>query len=395
MNCVVALSNFKKNIIVVIYMKKLKKIVVKVGTSTLTQGSNKLSLKFMLELTRQLAHLHENKYQVILVTSGAIAAGRDLLNHIAVDRSLPFKQMYSAIGQVQLIQMWTQLFSIFNIHVGQLLLTRDDLSNRKRYLNARDTLQCMLQNRIIPVINENDSVATKEIKVGDNDNLAALVANVVGADLLILLTDQKGLFTADPRLDPKAELISVVQEIGEDLFAIAKGSSTKLGTGGMTTKLEAALKASQCGIQTVIASANEANVVVDICAGQKVGTSFMSHFTPKESRKRWLLAERCQGTIYIHHGAEFKILHEGASLLPAGVVKICDRFERGAIVKIIGHDNALFAIGIAQYGSEEISKVIGLHSNLIENILGYTYGAEIVNRTNMAICAAKKSRSHV
>jgi glutamate 5-kinase len=255
-------------------MKTIKKIVVKVGTSTLTHGGTKLSQKYMLELTRQIAHLHEEERQLILVTSGAVAAGRQLLDHPMLDRRVPSKQMFSAIGQVQVMQTWTQLFSLFDIHVGQLLLTREDLL--KSYLDARDTVNCLLEHRIVPVINENDSVATHENRVGDNDNLAAIVANLIGADLLILLTDQKGLYTADPRLDPEAKLISVVKDLDDQIFSLAKGTSSSLGTGGMRTKLEAAKKATQGGIPTVIASSAEPDVLLEICAGKQIGTSFLA-----------------------------------------------------------------------------------------------------------------------
>jgi glutamate 5-kinase len=360
----------------------MKKIVVKVGTSTLTQGSKKLSRKYMLDLTRQLAHLHSN-HQVILVSSGAIAAGRELLGHPVLDRSLPSKQMFAAIGQVKLMQTWTKLFSQLDIHVGQLLLTRDDLSNRKRYLNARNTLSCLLQHKILPIINENDSVATAEIRVGDNDNLAALVANLIGADLMILLTDQKGLYTADPRRYPNAQLIPVVKHIDENIIALAGGSSTSLGTGGMATKLEAARTASQCGTQTIIASSSQPDVLIDIMDGKSTGTLFLTEISSQESRKRWLLSEKRQGTIHVDEGAAAKIIHHGASLLPSGITRAVGNFDRGAIVHITDPSKKAIAAGIANYSSDEINKLIGSHSAKIEDILGYSYGTEIVHRTHM------------
>lgn len=360
-----------------------KKIVIKVGTSTLTQGDKKLSHKNMVEIARQLSYLHEKDKHVILVTSGAVAAGRELLNHPILDRSSPSKQMFAAIGQVHLMQVWKQLFSLFNIHVGQLLLTRDDLSNRKRYLNARDTLSCLLQHKIIPIINENDSVATKEIRVGDNDNLAALVANLIAADQLILLTDQQGLYTADPRLDQNAQLISTVKQIDESIFALAGGSSTKLGTGGMFTKIEAAQKASQCGIPTTIASSAHPNVLIELIEGKQIGTSFLTELTPQDSRKRWLLSEKREGFIHIDKGAASKIMNDGASLLPSGITKTFHSFERGAIVHILDPLEKPLAVGISNYGSTEIQCLIGKHSAQIEDILGYSYGLEIVHRSNM------------
>lgn len=364
-------------------MRVMNKIVVKVGTSTLTQGTKKLSRTYMLDLARQLSELVERGKQVILVTSGAIAAGRELLKHPTIERSLPAKQMFSAVGQVQLMQMWTELFATFDLNVGQVLLTRDDLSHRKRYLNARDTLTCLLQHHIIPIINENDAVATKEIRVGDNDNLAALVANLIAADILILLTDQEGLYTADPRQNPDAKLIPVVKNIDKSIFDLAQGSSTTLGTGGMTTKIEAAQIASQCGTPTIIVSSSRPNVLIDIIEGKQLGTLFKTEITPRESRKRWLLSEKRQGTINVDAGAAEKIFHSGASLLPSGIKTTTKSFDRGAIVNINDPEGNLIAVGISNYSDKEIQQLLGKHSKCIEDILGYSYGEEIVHRTNM------------
>lgn len=361
----------------------MKKIVIKIGTSTLTQGGRKLVPKVMLDLTQQMAQLQVQGHTVVLVTSGAIAAGREKLGHPAVDRALPSKQMFAAVGQVQLMQLWSELFALFDIHVGQLLLTRDDLSNRKRYLNARNTLNCLAKHKIVPIINENDSVATQEIRVGDNDNLAALVANLIAADLLILLTDQEGLYTADPRLNPEAQLIASVPKIDSMIFALAGGSSTKLGTGGMTTKIEAAAQASQCGVPTVIASASVPHVLEEIVTGSKIGTRFETEITPQESRKRWLLAEKKQGTLQVDDGAVGRIVHHGASLLPSGITKVASEFDRGAIVHILDPQERAIAVGISSYDSVDIQKLLGKHSNSIEEVLGYSYGPEIIHRTNM------------
>lgn len=364
-------------------MKSIRKMVVKVGTSTLTQGGKKLSRRYMLGLVQQLSYLHAQGIQIVLVSSGAIAAGRELLNFPKVDRSLPSKQMFSSIGQVKLMQTWTELFSLFELHVGQVLLTRDDLSNRKRYLNARDTLHCLLKHHVIPIINENDTVATKEIRVGDNDNLAALVANLIEADIVVLLTDQEGLFTADPRLNTDAKLIPVVTRIDESIFSKAGGSSTSLGTGGMITKIEAAQMASQSGTRTIIASASRPNVLVDLALGQPIGTLFLEEITSRESRKRWLLSEKRKGMVYVDAGAAVKIMHHGASLLSSGIIKTTPNFERGATLEIISPTDEAIAVGITNYGSKEVQQLIGKQSRCIEDILGYSYGPEIIHRTNM------------
>jgi len=263
-------------------MKAMHKIVIKVGTSTLTQGTQKLSRRSMLGLVQQLAHLQNEQLQVVIVSSGAVATGQELLNSHKTDQSIFSKQMFASIGQVKLIHVWSELFSLFDLQIGQVLLTKEDFSDQKRSL-MRDTLNCLLQHRIIPIINENDTVSTKESRIGDNDNLAALVAHLIGADTLILLTDQEGLYTADPRLYPNAQLIPIVHHINEAIFSLARGSSTSLGTGGMTTKIEAAQIASQSGIQTLIAPSSRPNVLIDLVEGRRIGTLFLEESIQRTS----------------------------------------------------------------------------------------------------------------
>ena len=363
-------------------MKSLQKIAIKVGTSTLTQGSKKLSRRFMLQLAMQMVSLIEAGHQVVLISSGAIAAGKEVLAPRSDHLPVPLKQMYAAIGQVELMHLWKELFLLFEIHVAQLLLTGDDFSHRKRYLNARDTLCHLLSHHVLPIINENDTTATREIRVGDNDNLAAYVANLIGADLLILLTDQAGLFEKDPRVDPEAKLIKEVLVIDESIDKMAKGSKTKLGTGGMATKIQAARIAVQSGIPTVIASAAEENVLLRIVAHEPIGTRFHSQTTQKESRKRWLISEKKQGQIFVDEGAAVKIVHHGASLLPSGIHSVEGSFDRGAIVHILSGDEPI-ACGITNYNDAELKVLIGSHSTKIEDLLGYTYGDEVIHRTNM------------
>jgi glutamate 5-kinase len=363
----------------------MHKLVIKFGTSTLTQGTKQLSRRYMLEMARQIVHLREQGKQVVLVTSGAVAAGRELLGHPTVERYWPSKQMFASVGQGRLMQIWTDLFGLFNVQVGQLLLTRGDFSNRQRYLNIRDTLHCLLKHAVLPIINENDTVATKDIRVGDNDNLAALVANLIAADRLILLTDQEGLYTADPRQHPTAKLIPVVKHIDESVFNLAGGNSIVggLGTGGMFTKIQAAHLASQSGTSTTIASSLSPNILLDIVEGKAIGTLFLAETTARESRKRWLLSEKHQGSIYMDAGAEHKLRYGGASLLAIGIVRTSSPFERGAIVQLISPDGQPIAVGMTNYGSQEIQKLIGSHSKHIEDILGYSYGPEVIHRDNM------------
>lgn len=254
-------------------MKTMRKIVIKVGTSTLTKGAQKLSRRHMLKLVQQIVHLQNQGIQLALVSSGAVATGRDLLGS-GTHQTLPSKQTFASIGQVKLMQIWSELFSLFDLQVGQILLTMEDFSSQKRPL-TQETLVSLLKHGIIPIINENDTVTTKEIRVGNNDKLAALVANLIEADALIILTDQEGLYTADPRHNPDAKFIPVVEQIDDKIRALATGSSTSLGTGGMLTKIEAAEMATQEGIQTIIASSSRSNVLIDLVEGKQIGTQFL------------------------------------------------------------------------------------------------------------------------
>ena len=366
-------------------MESTRRIVVKLGTSVLTEGTKRLSRRRMLEIARQVALLHDEGHQVVIVSSGAIAAGREALNYPELDRSVAAKQMLAAVGQVRLIQLYTELFSLFEIAVGQVLLTRADLSNRTGYLNARDTLLALLKHRILPVINENDTVATEEIKVGDNDTLSALVANLVDADVLILLTDQLGLYSSDPRANPDAELIPLVERIDETVWARAGGASSGLGTGGMITKIQAAQLAGQSGTKTVIASGQLPNALLDIAAGKRIGTTFLAPTTRMESRKRWLLSERAQGSLRVDAGAVKKLCSNGASLLPVGITGLDGEFERGAPVRVLAPEGKAIAVGIANYASDEVQRLVGVKSTEIGTILGYSYGDEVIHRDDLVL----------
>lgn len=366
---------------------KKRILTVKIGTSSLTSGGPSLNRKWMVEIVRQLVQLKEKGWHIVLITSGAIAAGKELLKGIEMAKSVPIKQMLASIGQVELMQSWRALFAIWSITIGQVLLTRGDLSERERYLNIRDTLEALIAQGIIPVINENDTVATEEIKVGDNDNLGALVANLVSADLFIILTDCEGLLEADPKKFPDAALIPLVTKIDDSLFELVRGGAGSQGTGGMATKLQAAKLAVQGGTTTVIASATQSDILIKLCEGQRIGTTFLPQTTPKESRKRWLLAEKVVGSLEVDEGAAKNIAARGASLLPAGVKKVVSAkaFERGASVNIVKQSGEAIAVGLTNYSSEEIKRIAGSHSKTIAECLGYSYGAEIIHRDNMVL----------
>lgn len=361
-----------------------KTIVVKFGTSTLTQGTPKLNSPHMMEIVRQIAQLHHEGFRVVIVTSGAIAAGRHYLNHPQLPPTIASKQLLAAVGQSQLIQAWEKLFAIYDIHIGQILLTRADIEDRERFLNARDTLHALLDNQIIPVINENDAVATAEIKVGDNDNLSALVAILVQAEQLYLLTDQEGLFDSDPRKNPNAKLISEVAQITDHIRSIAGGSGTNLGTGGMSTKIIAADVATRSGIETIIAPGNRPNVIADLAHDENIGTKFIAHQSDRlESRKQWLFAAPSVGVLTIDEGAEKAMLEQNKSLLSAGIVSVEGRFSRGEVVKIRNQAGKEIALGMPRYNSDALSLIKGKKSQEIEAILGYEYGAVALHRDDM------------
>lgn len=363
-----------------------QRIVIKLGTSTLTAGTKQLNRQRMLEIVQQVARLHQAGHEVIVVSSGAQAAGRERVNFPNLLRSVPAKQMLSAIGQSHLMRIYSDLFDIFEIIVAQVLLTRDDLSHRARYLNARDTLQTLLEQRVIAIINENDTVATEEIRVGDNDNLSALVASAMEADLLIILTDQHGLYTADPRTNPDAQLIENVTLIDESLFLLAGGAGSAVGTGGMITKLQAAQIATRSGVTTVIAAGREPGVLTRLAAGESIGTRFIPTGTHLESRKRWLLTDRPRGTLHIDAGAA-RALHarDGASLLPVGIHQVIGTFERGATVSVVDPQGQVIAHGVTSYDSDHLRLIAGQKSTQISELLGYSVGDEAIHRNNLVI----------
>lgn len=363
-----------------------KTIVVKLGTSILTGGTRRLDRAHMVELVRQLAALHRQGNRIVVVTSGAIAAGRELLGHPSLAPTMPNKQMLAAVGQSHLIQIWQSLFAIYDLHVGQILLTRADLEDRERYLNARDTLNTLIDHRIIPVINENDAVATAEIKVGDNDNLSARAAILADADLLILLTDQQGLFTADPRSNPDATLIEQVAVIDDELRALAGDSVSGLGTGGMATKLQAADIATRAGIEVVIATGKQPELLGRIAKGEQVGTRFIAQACPLESRKSWILAgPPPHGEVVIDAGAEKALHDQGSSLLPAGIRQVGGEFERGDVVRIRTQTGKELARGITRYSAADLARIAGKHSDEIADVLGYEYGSVAFHRDDLVV----------
>lgn len=364
-----------------------QRIVIKIGTSTLTGGEKKLSAPRLVEIARQIALLSQEGIQVALVSSGAIAAGREALGYPALPQQVPAKQMMAAVGQPRLMAMYEQFFAIYGLHVAQVLLTRADLADRHSFINTRDTLEALLNQSILPIINENDTVATDEIRFGDNDALSAQVASLIEADLLLLLTDQEGLYDADPRSHPQAKLVREVGAgpIPAELWQAVGGSSTGLGTGGMVTKLQAADLARHSGAEVVITHGSIENILLRLAHGEALGTHFAAAINKLEGRKRRLLSgSRPKAEIVIDNGA-IQALQNGSSLLPAGMIKVAGQFERGDAVRVVSEEHKAIAIGLSNYSADELHKLCRHRSSEIESLLGYTLGEEVIHRNHMAL----------
>lgn len=363
-----------------------KRIVIKLGTSILTGGTRNLDHPRMVELVRQCAELYHKGHDIVICTSGAVAVGRARLGFPELPPTIISKQLLAAVGQSRLMLTWERFFEIYSIHVGQILLTRADVENRHRFLNARDAFSALLEHRIVPVVNENDAVATEEIKVGDNDNLSALVTTLVSADLLLLLTDQPGLFTADPRKDPTAQLIPEVHKIDEALRSLAGGSVSGLGVGGMYTKLQAVDTARRAGADVIITSGQLPNVILRAASGEPLGTRFPAEGSRLDGRRQWIGAgPKPVGKLTIDDGAVRAICQQGKSLLPAGIRHVDGDFQRGDTVAILGLDGREVARGLAAYGTHDMAKIAGSKSHQIIERLGYAYGDVAVHRNDMIL----------
>lgn len=366
-----------------------RRIVAKFGTNLLTAGTDELDAAVMASLVAQCVRLLDGGCEVLIVTSGAIAAGRQRLNEHGHRRDIPFKQVLASVGQPHLMQTYDRLFARHGRVVAQTLLTKRDLTDRSGYLNARNTLLGLLEMGVVPLINENDAVATEEIagaKIGDNDNLSALVANLIDADLLVLLTDTGGLYTADPRRDKTATLIDRVDRITKEIEEIAGGSQSGRGIGGMATKLQAARLATGHGSDVFVADGHAADVLTRIAEGEHVGTMFPARTSRMESRKRWMLSGLgSRGCIVIDAGAAKALVERKKSLLAAGVREVQGPFKRGDGVSIVLPDGTSVAYGITNYGDAEVEAIMGVRSDRIEATLGYQYGAEVVHRNNLVV----------
>lgn len=368
------------------YLKNVKRVVVKVGSSTLTHSSGFLNLSRIEKLVRQIADLHNQGIEIVLVTSGAIAAGIGKLGFKTRPTTIPEKQAAAAIGQGILLHMYEKMFSEYGKIAAQILITRDDVSNRTRFLNARNTFFSLFEKGVITIVNENDAIIVDEIKFGDNDTLSAIVASLVEADLLILLSDIEGLYDSDPRTNPEAKLIYEVEKITEEIEKSAGGAGTSLGTGGMATKISAAKIATSAGVSMVIVNGANEGIINDVVNFKRVGTFFIPDESPMHLRKHWLTFNTdIKGRLVVDNGAYKALVNEHKSLLPSGIVSVEGFFSHGQIVSIMNSDGMEIGRGITNYDSWEIEQIKSLKTDEIEGILGYKNYDEIIHCNNMAI----------
>jgi glutamate 5-kinase len=369
--------------------------VLKFGTSTLTGGTDDLSLAKLADLVEQVAFLHRAGLQPVIVSSGAVAAGRQRLR-IGPDRKdVSIKQMLAAVGQSRLMHLYDQFFEFHGITTAQVLVTRGDINERGGYLNTRTTLLGLCERRVVPIVNENDVVASDELKLGDNDTLSALVANLIDADLLVLVSDIAGLYTADPASDPEARMLQEVTAVTPEIEAFAGDSRSSLGTGGMWTKIAAAKLATASGTEVHIVDGREREVLLRVLRGENIGTRFLARTDTLEGRKRWILSGLSRaGRLVVDAGAAHALLQRNASLLPAGVTGVEGAFERGDSVDIVGADNRVVARGIVNYPSEDVARLRGRRSGEIEAVLGYSYGNHVVHRNDLVCFTGQENSSH-
>ena len=363
-----------------------EKIVIKLGSSIITNDGDGLDEECLASLIKQISVLRSQNKKIILVSSGAIAAGLKKLGIKKRPKILSQLQSAAAVGQMDLVQIYERLFSDNSLIAAQVLLTHDDLSNRKRYLNARSTIFNLINNDVVPIINENDTVASEEIRFGDNDSLAAMVANLIEADILVLLTDQEGLFSEDPRENDNARLIHHGFVDDKSLDELASGTKSEIGTGGMATKILAARRAALSGAHTVIASGRRDRILIDLNNDEDIGTFLQSREFKLIARKKWLADNlKSNGRIYIDQGAEKALIKEGKSLLAVGVTKVTGVFDRGEVIQCVNESGNEILIGLVNYNAGEVKKLIGVSSDKIESILGYVNESSLIHRNNMII----------
>lgn len=369
-------------------VKTARRVVVKVGSALVTNDGRGLDEAAIARWAAQIAALQKMGRQIVLVSSGAVAEGILRLGWNSRPTQLAELQAAAAVGQMGLVQAYETHFSEHGIRTAQILLTHADLSNRERYLNARETMLTLLDLGVVPIINENDTVVNDEIKVGDNDTLGALVTNLIEADVLIILTDQKGLYTADPRKDPTARFVSQATAGDPVLETMAGGAASTLSKGGMITKILAAKRAQRSGAATVIASGREERVLERLAGGEAIGTQLNAVHAPLHARQKWLIDQlRPEGTVHLDAGAARALLENKTSLLPVGIKFVMGEFLRGDVVGIVAPDGTEIARGLVNYASSELQLIKGLHTEEIQKVLGFENQPEAVHRDNLVMIA--------
>jgi glutamate 5-kinase len=370
--------------------RPVRRLVVKIGSGLIRTPEGRLHEDVVRQYAKQLAELRKQGLEVILVSSGAIALGMPLLQQQRLPRTIALQQAAAAIGQSHLIWNYERLFGMFDQQVAQILLTHADLRHRGRYLNARNTLQTLIAYGVIPIINENDTVSVDEIRFGDNDTLSAMVCNLIDADTLIILTDIDGLYSADPRLDPDAELIPVVETLDRRIETLAGRTTHATGRGGMYSKIQAAKIAGASGIHTYIANGSRPDIIPQVLSGEALCTHIYPSAAGKlSSRKRWIgYALKAKGTIVVDEGAKYALTIKGRSLLPSGILEVNGTFHFGDAVYCVDASETRFAQGLVNYSSQELLAIIGQHTSRIESILGQKAYDEVIHRDNLVLLSS-------
>lgn len=362
-----------------------RRVVIKIGSGVISDHDGLVASRIE-SISRDVCELLERGHEVVLVSSGAVAAGKGDLGIVGRPRSIPLKQAAAAIGQSRLMRAYKETFIGQGHKVAQVLLTRDDLANRRRYLNARNTLMTLLEYGVTPIINENDTVVVDEIRFGDNDNLSAMATNLAEANLLVILSDVDGLYDRDPTGDPEARLIPEVERITEEIEAMAGEAGTPLGTGGMATKIKAAKRAALYGVGTVILNGRTPGALTRLFDGEELGTYFLPGNNRMAAKKHWIaFTKKPRGKLFVDDGAKRALLEGGKSLLPSGISGVEGGFERGDAVRLCDLEGAEFAKGVINYALPELLQIMGKKTSAIEEILGYKYGDEVVHRDNLVL----------
>lgn len=369
-------------------MQSARRVVVKIGTNALTNATGRFDRGHFQRLAGDLLEVARTR-ELVIVSSGAIALGVERLGWTTRPKDIPGKQACAAVGQSRLMQAWEEAFAERGRTVAQILLTHEDVQDRRRYLNARHTLARLLEERVVPVINENDTVSVAELKFGDNDTLAGLVAGLVEADVLVVLSDVEGLYTADPRSDPSAALIPEVTEVTPKVLELGGKSTSGVGTGGMATKVRAAARVAELGIRAVICSGQRPHVLGQVLAGEEIGTLFEPKATPRSARAAWIAhALRARGTVVVDEGARRAVVEQKKSLLPSGIRAVQGDFDKGDPVDLADEAGTVFARGLSAYDADELRRIAGRKSSEIEAVLGYRYLDEAVHRDDLALVGA-------